>query len=274
MNSPQQTAAAVLTALRARRPLILSLTNNVVQNITANMLLAVGGVPVMLTHRAEIQDLLHSCANGMLINVGTLNEQQAATMSFAVQEAAAAGIPWVLDPVAVGLLQFRTEVCTKLLRTPPTMIRGNASEIIALAGAQGALCRGVESTADSAAALPSAKELALKTGAAVLVTGETDYATDGHRTITCTNGHALMTRVTGIGCAMGALCAACVASAECALDAAVAAAAILGLAGERAAAAHPHPGTFAAALLDALDALTPAELRNEARLEEIFLIRT
>ena len=269
MNTPQQTAAAVLTALRARRPLILNLTNNVVQSITANMLLAVGAVPVMLTHTQEIEDLLHSCANGLLVNVGTLNELQAATMRFAVQEAAAAGIPWVLDPVAVGLLRFRTGVCTELLRTPPGMIRGNASEIIALAGAQGALCRGVESTADSAAALPAAKALALKTGAAVLVTGETDYATDGRRTISCTNGHELMTRVTGVGCAMGGLCAACLASAESALDAAVAAAAILGLAGERAAATHPHPGSFAAALLDALDTLSPADIQNEARLAEI-----
>ncbi|MBR5214428.1 MAG: hydroxyethylthiazole kinase [Akkermansia sp.] len=268
MKTPNQIAAEVLTTLRNKRPLILNLTNNVVQSITANMLLAVGGVPVMLTHSEEIRDLLHICANGMLVNVGTLNEQQAHTMKTAVRDAAKAGVPWVLDPVAVGLLKFRTEVCNELLSTPPAMIRGNASEIIALAGAQGALCRGVESAADSAAALPAAQALARKTGAAVLVTGETDYITDGARTITCTNGHEIMTRVTGVGCAMGALCAACVASADTAFDAAVATAAILGLAGERAAATCPHPGTFAAALLDELDKLTPQALQNDARLTE------
>lgn len=269
MKTPNQIAAEVLTTLRSKRPLILNLTNNVVQSITANMLLAVGGVPVMLTHGEEIRDLLHSCANGMLVNVGTVNQEQADTMKAAVQDAAAANIPWVLDPVAVGLLKFRTQVCAELLRTPPAMIRGNASEIIALAGAQGALCRGVESAAASATALPAAQALAQKTGAAVLVTGETDFITDGIRTVTCTNGHEIMTRVTGVGCAMGSLCAACAACADSAFDAAIATAAILGLAGERAAASHPHPGTFASALLDELDKLTPQELQKYARLTEI-----
>lgn len=269
MKTLNTVAANVLERLRAQKPLILNLTNNVVQNITANMLLAVGGVPVMLTHSQEICDLLHSCANGMLVNVGTLSEQQAETMRTAVVDAKAAGVPWVLDPVAVGLLKFRTQVCNELLQTPPAMIRGNASEIIALAGAQGALCRGVESSAESSAALPAAKALALKTGAAVLVTGETDYMTDGQRTITCTNGNELMTRVTGVGCAMGALCAACLACAESALEAAVATAAILGLAGERAAAQYPHPGSFAAALLDELDRITPHDVEISARLTEI-----
>lgn len=269
MNTLNTTAAAVLQRIRDQKPLILNLTNNVVQSITANMLLAVGGVPVMLTHTQEIRDLLHSCANGMLVNVGTLSAEQAETMLTAVTDAAEAGIPWVLDPVAVGLLKFRTQVCKQLLQTPPAMIRGNASEIIALAGAQGALCRGVESSAESIAALPAAKALASQTGAAVLVTGETDYMTDGQRTITCTNGHELMTRVTGVGCAMGALCAACLACADNALEAAVATAAILGLAGERAAAQYPHPGSFAAALLDELDRMTPQDLEFSARLTEI-----
>ena len=223
----------------------------------------------MLTHSEEIRDLLHSCANGMLVNVGTLSEQQAATMRRAVVDAKTANIPWVLDPVAVGLLKFRTQVCSELLQTPPGMIRGNASEIIALAGAEGALCRGVESAADSAAALPAAKALALQTGAAVLVTGKTDYITDGRHTVTCKNGHELMTRVTGVGCSMGALCAACLAVADNAFDAAFASAAILGLAGDKAAATHTHTGSFAVALLDALDALTPQDITENALLAEI-----
>ncbi len=269
MNNINHTAATVLSKLREQRPLILSLTNNVVQNITANMLLATGGVPVMLTHSEEIRDLLHSCANGMLVNVGTLSEQQAQTMIGAVKEARQAGVPWVLDPVAVGLLKYRTEVCSTLLQTPPGMIRGNASEIIALAGAEGALCRGVESTAESAAALQAAQSLAKRTGAAVLVTGETDYATDGFTTITCRNGDEIMTRVTGVGCAMGALAAACLACADTPLQAAVATAAILGIAGERAAAKCPLPGSFAAQLLDELAALSADDVAKSALLEQI-----
>lgn len=262
-------AANTLCTLRARKPLILSLTNNVVQNITANMLLAAGAVPVMLTHPEEIRDLLYSCANGMLVNLGTLAEAQAATMQQAVTDAAQARVPWVLDPVAVGLLKFRTQFCEQLLATPPAMIRGNASEIIALAGEQGALCRGVESAAKSEAAIAAAQSLARRTGATVLVTGETDYATDGTTTVACSNGHPLMTRVTGVGCAMGALCAACLAVADTPLHAAVACAAILGLAGEKAAANAPHPGTFAALLLDELHALTEEDLLKHAKLSAV-----
>lgn len=262
-------AAYTLRSLRARKPLILSLTNNVVQNITANMLLAAGAVPVMLTHPEEIRDLLHSCANGMLVNLGTLSEEQAGTMQQAVTDAAQARVPWVLDPVAVGLLKFRTQFCEQLLTTPPAMIRGNASEIIALAGEKGALCRGVESAAASEAAIAAAQALAHRTGATVLVTGESDYATDGTTTVACGNGHPLMTQVTGVGCAMGALCSACLAVADTPLHAAVACAAILGLAGERAAANAPHPGTFAALLLDELHALTEEDLLKHAMLTAV-----
>ncbi len=269
MKKPEHIAAEVLSTLRKNRPLILNLTNSVVQNITANLLLAVGAVPVMLEDDSEIRDLLHSCANGMLVNVGTLSEKQAQTMRSAVSEAQKAGIPWVLDPVAVGLLQFRTRVCGELLSTPPAMIRGNASEIIALAGAEGAVCRGVESAAGSSEAVAAAQALARSTGAAVLVTGETDYATDGTTTIACRNGAEIMTRVTGVGCSMGALAAACVASADTPLHAAVATAAILGIAGEKAAARHHLPGSFAAALLDELAALSEDDVAKYAILETL-----
>ncbi len=269
MKTPEIIAAEVLEDLRIRRPLILCLTNNVVQNITANMLLAVGAVPVMLTHEQEIRELLRSCANGLLINVGTINESQAATMLAAAEQAHAQGLPWVLDPVAVGLLSFRTRVCRQLLEYHPAMIRGNASEIIALAGARGELCRGVESAAESEAALAAAQTLAQQTGATVLVTGETDYATDGCNTISCRNGDVIMTRVTGVGCAMGALATACLVSADTPLHAALATAAILGIAGEKAAHHCPAPGSFAVQLLDELSLISPDDVAKISRLTQI-----
>ena len=260
MNTPDSAAhAAVLERLRAQHPLILSLTNTVVHPITANMLLAVGAAPVMLNDAEETEQLLRTCANGLLINVGTLSRPQAEQMRRAVDAAQAARIPWVLDPVAVGLLSFRTEFCRELLALHPTLIRGNASEIMALAG-EAAGGRGTDTTEESAAAVHAALQLARQFGSTVLVTGAVDYVTDGARTISLHHGHPLMTRVTGVGCAMGALAAACVASAPDAFTGAAACAAILGIAGERAAARCPRPGTFAAALLDELDALTPADI--------------
>ena len=251
--------AAVLEKLRAQKPLILSLTNSVVQPITANMLLAVGASPVMLNDAEESAQLLRSCANGLLINVGTLSRPQAEQMRVAVDAAHAAGVPWVLDPVAVGLLGFRTEFCRELLALSPALIRGNASEIMALAGEAGG-GRGTDTTEDSSAAVQAARQLARRCSCAVLVTGPVDYVTDGERLLALGNGHELMTRVTGVGCAMGALAAACVAAAPDAVTGAAACAAILGIAGERAAARCPRPGRFAAALLDELDALTPVDV--------------
>lgn len=266
MNAYRTMAADVLDRLRQQRPLVLCLTNSVVQDISANLLLAVGAVPAMLSHAEETSDMLQSCANSMLINVGTLDESQAQLMRSAVRSANKAGVPWVLDPVAVGLLRFRTQVCQELLATPPALIRGNASEIMALAGVPAAPCRGPESRADSSSALDAARRLARQTGAAVLVTGAVDYATDGETTVSCTNGNPLMTRVTGIGCAMGGLAAACLAIAPSPLEAAVATAAILGIAGERAAARSPRPGTFLPSLLDWLDRLEPKDMLQAAKL--------
>lgn len=257
--------AQVLENLRKKNPLILSLTNNVVQNITANMLLAVGAAPVMLNDAAECEQLLSVCANGLLVNVGTLSHPQAELMRNAVDAAHAAGVPWVLDPVAVGLLRFRTEFCHELLAMRPTLIRGNASEIMALAG-EAAGGRGTDATEESSAAVQSARKLAQQCGCTVLVTGPVDYVTDGERVLALGNGDPLMTRVTGVGCAMGALAAACVASAPDAYTGAAACAAILGIAGERAAARCPRPGSFAGALLDELDALSPAEVSEFTRI--------
>ena len=264
--------AQVLERLRAEKPLILSLTNSVVQNITANMLLAVGAAPVMLNDAAESEQLLRTAAGGLLVNVGTLSHPQAEQMRRAVDAAHAAGVPWVLDPVAVGLLSFRTEFCRELLALHPTLIRGNASEIMALAGVA-AGGRGTDTTEESAAAVQAAQQLASQCGCAVLVTGAVDYVTDGERLLALANGDPLMTRVTGVGCAMGALAAACVACAPDAFTGAAACAAILGLAGERAAARCPHPGSFAAALLDELDSLNPADVIHFVRLDEKSCLR-
>ncbi len=256
--------AFVLENLRKKNPLILSLTNNVVQNITANMLLAVGAAPVMLNDAGECRKLLQVCANGLLVNVGTLSQPQAELMRAAVDAACATGVPWVLDPVAVGLLEFRTEFSRELLAMHPTLIRGNASEIMALAGeAPGG--RGTDSTAESSAAVHAARKLAQQCCCTVLVTGPVDYVVDGERVLALGNGDPLMTRVTGVGCAMGALAAACVAAAPDAFIGAAACASILGIAGERAAARCPRPGSFAVALLDELDALTPADVREFTR---------
>lgn len=254
----------VLEQLRAKRPLVHCLTNGVVKNFTANVLLSLGAAPAMVEHEEEAAEFA-AIADALLVNVGTLDEPQMRAMRAAIASANRAARPWVLDPVAVGPLGVRSVFARDLLAHRPTIIRGNASEIIACAGQMGR-GRGVDSGDPAEQALHAASDLSNRTGAAVLVTGATDYAVAQGRSSTCSNGHLLLTRVTGVGCAQGAVAAACAAVEDSPLVAASAAAVLMGVAGELAARKSQRPGTFAVALLDALDELDSGLLKTEARL--------
>jgi len=179
--------------------------------------------------------------------------------------AAEAGTPWVLDPVAVGSLPVRTPLAHRLRDLGPTVIRGNASEIIAVAGA-GVGGRGVDSTDEVEGALKAARALASTTGGVVAVSGPIDAVTDGDQVVRVANGDALLTRVTGGGCALGAVMAAFAAVSEDAFAATVAAVAVYTVAAELAAERRTGPGGFAAAFIDVLDAVGPTDIAARARL--------
>lgn len=177
---PLDIVADELARLRSTNPLVHLLTNEVVQEITANVLLAVGASPAMIVAEEEVESFA-SISGAVLVNVGTLYPARLAAMRSAVAAANKAGVPWTLDPVAVGVLDYRTQACREFLTCKPAAIRGNASEILALAGFAGG-GRGVDTTAGSDSALEAAKQLARSTGAIVAVTGETDFITDGAAT--------------------------------------------------------------------------------------------
>lgn len=136
-------------------PLVHCMTNDVVQTFTANVLLAIGASPAMVIDPDEASQFA-AIADALLINVGTLTFERAAAMRAAARSAQQAGKPWALDPVAVGALTLRTEFCRELLALQPAAVRGNASEIMALAGMSGG-GRGVDTTDTAAAALPAAR---------------------------------------------------------------------------------------------------------------------
>jgi hydroxyethylthiazole kinase len=249
---------AAHTAVRDTAPLVHCLTNTVVQGITANALLAVGAAPAMVDEPQEAAEFA-AIASAVLVNVGTVHERTAAAMLLAARAAVGAGTPWVLDPVAVGALAFRTRVAAELADIGPTVVRGNASEVMALTGA-GAGGRGVDSTAAADDALEAATALARRIGGVVAVSGAVDLITDGTRTVRVGGGDALLTRTTGAGCALGALVAAYVAVADDPLTGTVAAHAHAGVAAPAAARTAAGPGSFAIAWLDALDAVTAEDL--------------
>lgn len=244
----------LLAEVRAGHPLVHCLTNVVVAGFTANVLLAVDASPAMVENSQESGEFA-ATAGAVLVNLGTLSAEREVAMRAAATGAAAGGRPWVLDPVAVGALAHRTRFAGELLAARPSVVRGNASEVMSLAGA-GPGGRGVDSQAGSDEALGAALTLARAAGCVVAVSGAVDYVTDGADVVAVPGGSPLMTRVTGVGCALGALVAAFAAVEADVLLAASAASAVLARAGERAAGGSPGPGSFAVALLDELAALS------------------
>jgi hydroxyethylthiazole kinase len=261
--NPQDLADA-LAALRAKPPLVQCLTNIVVAGWTANVLLAVGAAPAMVDNPQEA-GRFSTVAGGVLVNLGTPYDDTARAMHLAVAGAKQMATPWVLDPVAAGALRWRTTLAHQLLReASPTIIRGNASEILALAGGAGG--RGVESVDSAVDALAVAKTLASQQHTVVAVSGPTDHITDGERVVRLSNGHPWLTLVTGGGCALGALMTAFAAVVPDALVAAAAATATYTVAAESAAKQTRGPGSFAVALLDELSLIQPADLAEHVRI--------
>lgn len=256
---------AALAAFRETSPLVHCLTNIVVAQWTANVVLAAGGAPAMVDNPHEAGEFAQvPVPGGVLINLGTPQDETVAAMRLAAAGAARAGRPWVLDPVAAGGLGWRTSVARELLDLRPAILRGNASEIGALAGGAGG--RGVDSTDAPEQVLDAARDIARTHGTVVAVSGPVDHLTDGERLVRIHNGHPWLTRVTGVGCALGALMAGFAGVTDDRLLAAATATGLLTVAGDDAAAATPGPGSFAVALLDGLHTLTPGDLAARVRL--------
>ena len=258
--------ATDLALVRERAPLVHNVTNLVVMQQTANALLALGASPIMAHAESELDELL-GFAGALVLNIGTLDPQWIAAMHHALRVAAARSLPVVLDPVGAGASRLRTATAIDLLeRGGVTLLRGNASEIMALAGAAGGT-KGVDSTQSSTAARGAARALATRFGCAVVVSGAVDRCIDATREVCVHNGVAMMTRITGMGCTASALCGAFAAVQPDRLRAAVGAMAVMGIAGEIAHAAARGPGTMAAGFLDALHAVDRAELARSLRIE-------
>lgn len=256
--------AEALGAIRATAPLIHNMTNIVVANVTANALLALGASPAMVENTEEAAEIA-ALAAAVVVNLGTMSPDWAAAMRLATQRAQGERRPWLLDPVAVGALGYRTRLAGDLLEHGPAIVRGNASEIMALAGAASG-GKGVDSTQGSDAAIDAARHLAKRYHTVVAVSGAVDYVTDGERLVGIANSDPIMTRVTGMGCTSSAICGAYLAVIDDPFLAAVQGMAVTGIAGEIAAQESRGPGSFQVAFLDALHGLEAPQLARLVRL--------
>lgn len=194
-----------------RKPLIHCITNTVVSNFTANGLLAIGASPIMADAIEEVAEIVH-IADGLLINIGTLNERTVASMKIAVKSANLKGIPVVLDPVGAGATPYRLQTARYFLeKAQVTLLRCNAGELAAIAGVNWQ-ANGVDSGQGDADIEILAKEVATRYACFVIVTGEKDLLTDGQQVEYVAGGHVNVTKITGTGCLLSAICAALLAS--------------------------------------------------------------
>jgi hydroxyethylthiazole kinase len=267
MSTIQQQAAANLTKLRETRPLVHNITNFVVMNFTANILLAAGASPVMAHAENEVEEMV-GFARALVLNIGTLTDDWVDAMVKAGQKATSLGVPIILDPVGAGATALRTTAAKRILaETSVSLVRGNASEILALAGAQ-ANTKGVDAADSVEQATEQAIRLAAELKVPVAITGPQDLITDGSRVIRVNNGHPLMSCITGTGCGATAIIGAFSGVDPDPVSAAATALSYYGLAGERAAVDASGPGSFMIRFLDALYNLTPEELERDARISE------
>lgn len=246
---------ALLLKIRQEKPLVLNLTNYVTMDLVANGLLSLGASPVMSNAEQEIADLI-SIARAVIINLGTLNDSFIQLCALACKTANQLAIPVILDPVGVGASHYRTSTALQLIRDfKIAIVRGNASEIMSLAGAAG-VPKGVDSTASSMEAIASAAFLAENYAVTVAISGKTDVIVDAKQTAQFEHGSSMMPRITGTGCLLSAVVGAFHAVEPDRFTAAAAATLFYGICGETAAEQATGPGSFRSAFLDALYTVT------------------
>ncbi|MGF1717801.1 hydroxyethylthiazole kinase [Photobacterium chitinilyticum] len=262
INTRIQPIVTALDAVRQQKPLVVNITNYVVMNNTANALLAIGASPIMAHSREEMMEMM-SFSGALVINIGTLDSVWAPRMVFAVEQANINNKFVVLDPVGCGASTLRTEISRQIAQAANKLIiRGNASEIIALAGKKGQN-KGVDALDDSEAAVSAALYLVEAYQCSVVISGATDFVVTSKGQTQLRNGHSMMPYVTGMGCTLSAITGAFAAVGE---ETGLAATAILGVAGEIAAEQSKGPGSLQLNLLDALYQLDEETLIQRMKL--------
>lgn len=270
MTAIEADTIELLNRIREKAPLIHNITNFVVMNSSANILLAVGASPVMAHCQAEVEEMT-SFAGALVLNIGTLQEDWVESMIVAAKKANAVGIPVILDPVGAGATGLRTAAVKEIMASSDiSVLRGNSSEVLSL-GSDEVRTKGVDSSLSmSEAVVDAARLMAAEEGCVIAISGEEDCVTDGERVFRISNGHPIMTKVTGIGCGLSAVTGAFCAVADGDLTAATASAfGFYGLCGDLAAMASARPASFEVAFIDQLYSVGEDGIRGRLKIEAV-----
>jgi hydroxyethylthiazole kinase len=229
----------ILTRLRTRKPRIHAITSAVAGPLTANGLLALGATPSLSVDREDIVAFVEG-ADGLLLNLGMLDQERRVSLPRAALAAQQHTKPVVFDPVFADRSASRRALALELLASEPAIVKMNAAEAEAFA-----------------AAIPAQS--------IQIITGAQDVIRHGSRHIALSNGTPLLGQVTATGCLLGAILAACHAVEADGFIASIAGISILNIAAENAAEHCAGPGSFSVNLIDALANLTPAMIAERLK---------
>lgn len=271
-----ESLSAALASLEEKRPLIHCITSPIAINDCANAVLALGARPIMAEHPQEVAGIT-ATAKALTVSLANITDARLRSIHISGEAARGAGIPSLIDLVGITCSPMRMEHArTFIADAHPAVIKGNTSEIRAIAGEEVDASSGIdvsdedEKNGSDEARLARMKELVRRTAeecrAVVVATGEVDLVSDGVRTAAVRNGHRGMARVTGTGCILSCIIGAYLAVCE-PFEACLAALVHWGLSGEQAAETAVGLGSYHEALLDRLSLLTAEEIAAGAKVE-------
>ena len=253
--------------VKKTNPMAASVTNTVTINFVANAQLAVGGSAAMC-YVADECEFLAKVGGSFYINMGTIFPLYEDTLPKTAKVLYELNKAWVIDIVAVGIGEIRTKVLMQIKDYKPSIIRGNASEVITLAGLWGLTnqsdsmrAKGVDATDEVETAKDAAIALAKFTNGAVAVSGKTDLITDGDYIAYSQGGSHFMTKITGAGCSLGGVMAV-YATAGDAFIAALTAHAVYNLAAVKATQTATGPASYQTNFIDELYKATAEQIAN------------
>ena len=262
----------ILEKIKRDKPLVHHITNYVTVNDCANIVLALGGSPVMADDKKEVEEMV-SIASALVLNIGTLNERTIEAFILAGKRANELGVPVILDPVGVGATTLRNQTVERILKEVKlSVLRGNMSEIKKIYGID-ASTRGVDSIDSTLeGGIEIAAELAKRLACIVAITGAVDIISDGTRVFSISNGHPILSSVTGTGCMSSSLIGLCCGTGEGSLYGAIAGIMIMGLAGEKAQVRlkdYEGLGSFKVYLMDAISSFSIDDIKERGKANEL-----
>jgi hydroxyethylthiazole kinase len=262
--------SSVLERVRDENPLVHNITNVVVTNFTANGLLAIGASPVMAYAPEEVADMVR-ISRALVLNIGTLNKDVVSSMILAGKTANELGIPVIFDPVGAGATLFRTEMAQKIIEeVKVSVIRGNAAEVANVLGEKWEI-KGVDGGTHKGSNVELAVAAAQRLNTTVVITGKEDVLTDGKTTYLVSNGHPLLTKVTGTGCLLTSVIGAFAGVEKDLLLAGLSALAFYGIAAEKAfeKVGEFGPGSFQIEFLNQLSLVSSENIHQFASYKQL-----